>query len=185
MAQPRSWPTEQLERFERILSKRTGLSFDDRNRGTLAVALGDFLDAHPSMTVEETLARLMDESDEVTLRHLVSSLTVRETYFFRNPAHFEILEQRVLPGIVERNSLARRPSSSDARKSEGTSLRWMPSSPLPVGASMSAPFSSQRGLFIPPSSSRSAAGSDGDTKIIPFPNRQIAAGTWWPSSVPG
>jgi len=45
------------------------------------------------------LATLSDQSPE--WRRLVSSLTVGETYFFRDRALFEALEQQVLPSLIE------------------------------------------------------------------------------------
>ena len=86
----------ELERFRRIVRDRLGLSFDEtrlawlsdvlRRRseaaGTSAGAFVDRLDRN----------ELRDE-----LRALATDLTVGETFFFRNPDHFEVLASLALP----------------------------------------------------------------------------------------
>jgi len=98
---------EQLGAFERILAKRTGLDFDPKNRFSLQEAVRGFLAAGTITTAEELLAKLLDETDQTTLEGLVSRITIGETYFYRNRAHFDVLEKRILPALIERKTLGK------------------------------------------------------------------------------
>lgn len=97
----------QLDAFERILAKRTGFDFDPKNRFSLEEAVGGYLAARAPMTPDELLARLLDETDATTLEDLMSGITIGETYFYRNRAHFDVLEKRILPDLLERKKLGR------------------------------------------------------------------------------
>ncbi len=84
-----------LERFRGAIVRRLGLQFDDSKTAFLAEVLQRRLDA-----VGRGAARYLDElergasSGEVGA--LAAELTVPETYFFRNRAHFDALSEAVL-----------------------------------------------------------------------------------------
>ena len=97
----------QLEAFERILAKRTGFQFEHKNRFSLEQAIGSYLASQAPMEADELLARLLDETDRITLEALVSSITIGETYFYRNRAHFDVIEKHILPELIERKKLGK------------------------------------------------------------------------------
>lgn len=92
-----------LARLSSFLSKEIGMTFPrerwrDLERGVAAVA-GEFGYA----SAEECAVRL--PSSHLTRRQvetLAAFLTVGETYFFRDPRLFEVLEEEVLPEIISR-----------------------------------------------------------------------------------
>ncbi|MBI4199222.1 MAG: chemotaxis protein CheR, partial [Chloroflexi bacterium] len=84
-----------------LIASRLGLDFPearqaDLQRGILRSVQGGSL-SDPEAYLA-WLATLPDESPE--WRRLASHLTVGETYFFRDRACFEALEQRVLPSLI-------------------------------------------------------------------------------------
>lgn len=96
-----SLPASLLAQLSEFLAERTGLHFPrerwrDLERAVSAAApdLG-FDDA------ESCIHRLLASSPERTrIEILASHLTVGETYFFREPQSFEILETRILPELI-------------------------------------------------------------------------------------
>jgi chemotaxis protein methyltransferase CheR len=84
-----------------LVASRLGLDFTDSRRGDLEQGLVRACRA-ASASMPETyltwLATLPDQSPE--WRRLASHLTVGETYFFRDRACFDALEQRVLPSLI-------------------------------------------------------------------------------------
>ncbi|MFH0962632.1 MAG: CheR family methyltransferase [Planctomycetota bacterium] len=94
----------QLERFERVLERRAGLVFTEKNRDLLPEAVKAGLDVAGPLTLEELLAKLMDPTDDAVLEAAVAALTPGETYFYRNRPHFDVLEKRILPVLLEQRS---------------------------------------------------------------------------------
>jgi chemotaxis protein methyltransferase CheR len=108
-----SIPDALLPRLSEYLTAKIGLHFPNRNRNEL----------HPKMTaamtdfgfenVGEFIAWLLSSAlTQKQIEILASHLTVGETYFFRERRAFEILEQSILPGLI------------DARRRTGKRLRF-------------------------------------------------------------
>src|SRR3990172_9280016 len=88
-------------RFRELVALRLGLAFPearqtDLERGLLRACRSSQLST-PEPYVA-WLATLSDQSPE--WRRLASHLTVGETYFFRDPALFEALENQILPSLI-------------------------------------------------------------------------------------
>ncbi len=94
-------PDEVRLRARALIASRLGLDFAEHRRADLEQAL---LRASRSASIPAPeayltwLATLPDESPE--WRRLAGHLTVGETYFFRDRASFEALEQQVLPSLI-------------------------------------------------------------------------------------
>lgn len=91
---------ESLERARTIVESRLGLDFRGVRAPHLERALGQALRAASVPTADvdvylDRLASLPDASPE--LMRLATHLTIGETYFFRDSASFDALEQIVLP----------------------------------------------------------------------------------------
>jgi len=90
-----------LAQFSKFVATHFGLHFPqnrqrDLERGALAACL-EFGANDP----EACLSRLMDTPpSQVQAEVLASHLTVGETYFFREKAIFELLENRILPELI-------------------------------------------------------------------------------------
>jgi chemotaxis protein methyltransferase CheR len=89
------WPASSLEQIGQLVAARTGLLIA-RSPDDLASA------------TKRTLAKLNDcDLAELTAelhagRHwdeLIDELTIGETYFFRNPEHFALVRERILPNL--------------------------------------------------------------------------------------
>jgi chemotaxis protein methyltransferase CheR len=93
-----------LERFKRLVYERSLLSFpaarEEQFKRSLVQRIkeGDFRSPDDYYTVLHADAGEFDR--------LLSLITTQETYFFRMPEHFEILDEVVLPGIIEREGRA-------------------------------------------------------------------------------
>ncbi|MBI4637216.1 MAG: tetratricopeptide repeat protein [Candidatus Rokubacteria bacterium] len=86
-----------------LIASRLGLDFGENRRADLERGLLNACRRSSVASGPEAylawLASLPDQSAE--WRRLASHLTVGETYFFRDHALFEALEQRVLPSLIE------------------------------------------------------------------------------------
>jgi len=84
-----------------LIADRLGLDFQQSRQADLERGLRQALGHSPNFSPEKYLAwlgTLPDESPE--WRQLASSLTVGETYFFRDHLCFDALEQQVLPALI-------------------------------------------------------------------------------------
>lgn len=96
-------------RFHDLVLERTGMLFGPRRRDALArgvltaaerAGCEDLREYHRLLQEVKTDSELWDD--------LVGAITVGETYFFRNPAHFDALRQRILPELMTRHQEDRR-----------------------------------------------------------------------------
>ena len=97
-----SIPNALLLRLSEYLTAKIGLHFSNRNRNELhqkmAAAMNDF----DFEDVGEFIEWLLSSSPtQKQIEILASHLTVGETYFFREKRAFEILEQSILPGLMD------------------------------------------------------------------------------------
>ncbi len=90
-----SFEPAQLANFRATLAQRLGLRFDDSKLDELADVLRRRIEATGSPDVESYLCLLGTSLPE--LRAVVGHLTIPETYFFRLPDHFRVLQEVVLP----------------------------------------------------------------------------------------
>jgi chemotaxis protein methyltransferase CheR len=95
-----SWTQPCYEEIARLLTERTGLTFPPERQDSAeqgihrAMAVAGVADLGQYRTVLETDGHALDD--------LIIELTIGETYFFREPAHFEFIGQEVLPDIRKR-----------------------------------------------------------------------------------
>ncbi len=82
-----------------LVENRTGMSF---SRGRAEIAGRQIAARMRELGLERADYMLKLTSDAAELATLVETLGVRETYFFRHPQQFELLERRVLPGLAAR-----------------------------------------------------------------------------------
>lgn len=87
-----------VERVAQLLRERTGLALTRRDATSAARALSASLARTAARDEASYLARLVE--DERAFDALVEDLTVPETYFFRDPALFDLLRTELLPRLV-------------------------------------------------------------------------------------
>jgi len=99
---------EQYRRFRDLILERTGLLFGPPRRyalgrGVLAAAeqsgWKDLEGYYLALRRTGTPDALWDE--------LIGRISIGETYFFRNRAHFELLRREILPGLIARHQIDR------------------------------------------------------------------------------
>jgi len=96
-------------RFADLLRARSGMEFVGQRRPDLERALARAFQEYRAPTPELLYERLTaGPGAPATLDALIASLTVSETYFFRNQPQFQALEQRILPELIERRRDVRR-----------------------------------------------------------------------------
>src|SRR5260221_2252671 len=96
----------ELDHFRTIIAGQLGLQFDDGKMDRLAEVLRQRLDARRERTASAYLTSIASSANgREELRALVTHLTVSETYFFRCPDHFRVLQEVALPSRIRaRNS---------------------------------------------------------------------------------
>jgi chemotaxis protein methyltransferase CheR len=96
----------EYEQISRAIVDRTGLVFPPSRESELRDTLWENFAAsgcYPS--IPDYVRHIENDSlSRRDLRRLISSLTVGETYFFRNDAQFEVLRRDIIPRLVSRRS---------------------------------------------------------------------------------
>lgn len=87
-----------LSRLSRLIEQRVGLAANDQLRSSLEAALPELVQGTP-----EAFLRRLQTAPETAAewQALVDAVTIGETYFYRNQAHFQLLTQRILPEIIQ------------------------------------------------------------------------------------
>ena len=81
-----------------LLAERAGIAFGPHSSDGLARAARRVMARHQIPELELLAQRL--RGDRACWESLLDEVTVGETYFFRNPEHFELLRARVLPALL-------------------------------------------------------------------------------------
>ena len=99
----------EYRRFRDLILARTGMLFGPRRRDALARGMLDAAGRAGCEGLEEYYRFLQEaRTDSELWDDLIGAITVGETYFFRNPAHFDALRQRILPDLIARHRDDRR-----------------------------------------------------------------------------
>jgi chemotaxis protein methyltransferase CheR len=88
------------QRIADIVRARTGLSLATTRSADVQTGIGRAMARREIWDVSRYLALL--EADAVPLDDLIVELTVGETYFFRDKAHFDFIRHAVLPEVLRR-----------------------------------------------------------------------------------
>lgn len=87
--------------------EETGLHYYADKDEDLAARIGRRLAACGAMSCGAYRALLAAPGAPSEFDNLIGELTIGETYFFRQPEHFEILRSRIIPGLLQRNAVSR------------------------------------------------------------------------------
>lgn len=90
---------------KRAVAEITGMVFYEDKDETLAAILGKRLAELGLADLGDYLARLRDPEER---EHLISEVTIGETYFLRHLAQWRALEDAVIPDLIRRNGARRR-----------------------------------------------------------------------------
>ncbi|MBN1287923.1 MAG: tetratricopeptide repeat protein [Anaerolineae bacterium] len=89
------------ERFRGLLLERSGLHFPDNKRRDLDLGLRNAMNDAGIDDLDVYYRRLAGgTTTDPTWESLIQYLTIGETYFFRNAAHFDALRNHILPELI-------------------------------------------------------------------------------------
>jgi chemotaxis protein methyltransferase CheR len=94
-----------LERFQELVAQHAGLHMRQQERDVFLKALDARMQALKLVRPEDYL-RLLEGSDAASLtewKRLLARLTNNESYFYRDRGQLALLEEQVLPELIERN----------------------------------------------------------------------------------
>jgi chemotaxis protein methyltransferase CheR len=94
--------------LRRLVQEHCGVLLDKDKEYLIASSLEPALESWGFENLTQLMARLPQESRGPLARKVVESLTPAETYFFRDPALFELLEKKVIPDLVARREKEKR-----------------------------------------------------------------------------
>jgi len=112
-------PEEVLGELARIARQLTGFKTDAVSEEALARFLSQ--ERRRGQTATELLS-LLRKGDRAAAERLISQVMVAETFFFRHPDHFQLLQKEVLPQLLARESAPRLWSAGCASGEEAYSL---------------------------------------------------------------
>lgn len=101
--------TADLAAFRKLLMEEAGLAFDEARPELLRAGLAERMARRQISALPEYFELVRNSAEGHTeLKALIDLLTIGETYFFRNPAHFAVIRERLLPALAaERQGAAR------------------------------------------------------------------------------
>lgn len=91
-----------FERFRRFIYERAGISLTPHKRQMVSSRLQRRLRHLGLRSFGAYLERIFEPGQDLERQHLVDLLTTNETYFYREPAHFEFLLHQLLPAYRDR-----------------------------------------------------------------------------------
>ncbi|HKU41470.1 MAG TPA: protein-glutamate O-methyltransferase CheR [Polyangiales bacterium] len=91
----RRWSSPALQQIAELVAQRTGIA-TERNPDELERAARQIVQARGLRDLDQLAARLSAGKE---WEELIDQVTVRETYFFRSPEHFEYVATHVLPAL--------------------------------------------------------------------------------------
>jgi chemotaxis protein methyltransferase CheR len=83
------------------IRRQSGIMLDDGKEYLLEARLLPVAQNYGLKSLDDLCTRLRSLSDISLQRKVVEAMTTNETYFFREPAHFEALRTQVLPALIE------------------------------------------------------------------------------------
>ncbi len=97
-----------LESIKAIVSKRSGLNLEGKKGQSLLTAVSTAFSASSCNTIEDYIYLLSTPSyqSRIEVDKLISLLTIKETYFFRDRHQFDILRNFILPEIINKKRAA-------------------------------------------------------------------------------
>ena len=97
-----------FESIKAIVSKRSGLNLDGKKGQNLQIAVSTAFSASGCNTMEDYIYLLSTPSyqSRIEVDKLISLLTIKETYFFRDRHQFDILRNFILPEIINKKRAA-------------------------------------------------------------------------------
>jgi chemotaxis protein methyltransferase CheR len=87
----------EFQRFRHFIHERAGINLAPHKQQMVSARLQRRLRHLGLHSFDAYLDRVFEPDQDHERQHLIDLLTTNETYFYREPAHFEYLRERVLP----------------------------------------------------------------------------------------
>ena len=117
MTQHERWADATYEQLADILRERAGLVFQTLRRPSVETAARHVMD-RIGIKAPESFVPLVGQTGAV-FDDLMAEVTIGETYFFREPGHFALLRERILPAFRKHATPERRFRAWSAAASTG------------------------------------------------------------------
>ena len=91
-----------------LLEERTGQKLTSNRRWRIGTALAGLFRQHGITSIEQLVVQLTQPGQAALAQEVVEALLNNETYFFRDRAMFDQLNQRILPDLQDRRADSRR-----------------------------------------------------------------------------
>jgi len=102
-----SEPSSQYTYLYNLIQTRTGLTLDDHRRGNIMRVADELMTTMRLTSVHSlSLALTLSPLTHPLWQQLIQTITVGETYFFRNQAQFNALRNHILPALIARRRQA-------------------------------------------------------------------------------
>ena len=110
------------QRIERLFARLAGIHLSEKKKGLITGRLAKRLRHYGLRSFRQYIDLLEQPEYRDELRHLVDLLTTHETYFFREPQHFDVLAEQALPERLGRRRSLRAWSAASSTGEEVYSI---------------------------------------------------------------
>jgi chemotaxis protein methyltransferase CheR len=90
---------DSFARFSQFIHERAGISLAPHKRQMVSARLQRRLRHLRLRSFDDYLKHVFEPGQDLERQHLVDLLTTNETYFYREPAHFDYLREHLLPSF--------------------------------------------------------------------------------------
>ena len=90
----------EFHQFQSWLHKSTGINLSSAKKALVAGRLAKRLKHYELLNYGDYFRFIMSTSETAELQVAIDLLTTNETYFFREPKHFDFLREKVIPQLV-------------------------------------------------------------------------------------
>ena len=94
---------KQFDQFRAFIFDQSGIYFQDNKRHYLEAHLRRRIDQIGIATFEEYYRYVALSGNRVEIPHLISTITVNETYFLRSPEQIQLIRNTLLPQLAARS----------------------------------------------------------------------------------
>jgi chemotaxis protein methyltransferase CheR len=100
-----SFSDREFKRISDIMYEAAGLSYNDSKKSLIQSRLAPRIQKLALESFADYIAILEDESEAAEFQMAVDLLTTNETYFFREPKHYDLLQQE-LPQLADKSAIS-------------------------------------------------------------------------------
>jgi len=100
---------ENYRRFSEFLEKETGIVLGTSKQYLVRSRLVSFLHDYDNVSVNDIIERSLSGRDPTLKQRVLDAMTTNETLWFRDGYPFKLLEQCILPGILDKQPSSSKP----------------------------------------------------------------------------